>query len=98
MDLPTVLYRCPGPHSRPGGTYDYFGVETAEAYEAALAAGWYLTMPEATEAYDNPQPVASIQPEAPAEVKKSLGDVAAPPAAPATPAKAKPGPKPKPKG
>lgn len=53
MDLPTVLYRCPGQWSRPGGTYDYFGVETPEAYEAAIADGWQLTMPEAIDAYEN---------------------------------------------
>lgn len=53
MDLPTVLYRCPGQWSRPGGTYDYFGVETPEAYEAAIAEGWQLTMPAAIEAYES---------------------------------------------
>lgn len=52
MDLPTVLYRCPGQWSRPGGTYDYLGVETAENYKAAIAEGWQLTMPAAIEAYE----------------------------------------------
>lgn len=52
MDLPTVLYRCPGPHSRGGGTYDYLGIETPEAHDKAVADGWFPSMPEAISDYE----------------------------------------------
>jgi len=40
--LPTTLYRVPGAHfGPPGFTYDYLGVATKEALEAALADGWH---------------------------------------------------------
>ena len=40
--LPTILYRVPGAHFGPlGVTYDYRGIDTQEALEAALADGWH---------------------------------------------------------
>lgn len=101
MDLPTVLYRCPGPHSRAGGTYDFLGVETEENYEAAISAGWQLTMPDAIDAFEGK--VAAVK----AEVEKGVAaeETADAPEAPSVvapeltkPVKAKPGPKPKQKG
>jgi len=104
MDLPTVLYRCPGPHSRAGGTYDFLGVEAEENYEAAIANGWQLTMPDAIEAYEGKvakvkaevaaefEPVAKSEPESPVEPEAPTEEPAA------KPAKAKPGPKPKRRG
>lgn len=101
MDLPTVLYRCPGPESRPGGTYAYLGVESPEAYEAALADGWKLTMPDAIEAYESKraeviaevatefEPVKVAEPIEPAAESQEAIEIPVP-----TP-KAKPGPKPK---
>lgn len=66
MDLPNVLYRCPGQWSRPGGTYDYLGVETPEAHDKAIADGWHLTMPEAIDAYENKRDavIAEVEAEA----------------------------------
>ena len=92
MDLPTVLYRCPGPHSRGGGTYDYLGIETPEAHEKATADGWQPTMPLAIADYEAIK--ASVIKEVEAEFKpeplpKSVPD--------ATKLRGKPGPKPKPK-
>jgi hypothetical protein len=46
--LPTILYRVPGAHfGPPGFTYDYRGVDTEEALEAALADGWHETLADA---------------------------------------------------
>ena len=46
--LPTILYRVPGAHfGPPGVTYDYLGVDTQEALDAALANGWHDTMADA---------------------------------------------------
>lgn len=97
MDLPTVLYRCPGPESRPGGTYAYLGVESPDAYEAAMADGWKLTMPDAIEAYEGKRAevIAEVAAEfEPAAVKADEPVEVAKEPAPAAP-KAKPGPKPK---
>jgi hypothetical protein len=48
--LPTILYRVPGAHfGPPGVTYDYRGVDTQEALEAALADGWHESLTDAME-------------------------------------------------
>jgi hypothetical protein len=44
-----MVYRCPGPHSRKGGTYDTKGVNSKEEHEAALKDGWFRSLPEAIE-------------------------------------------------
>lgn len=78
MDLPNVLYRCPGAHSRPGGTYDYLGVETPEDYDKAIAGGWQLTMPAAIDAYENKRAavIAEVEKEVAQEVTISIEAVA----------------------
>ena len=45
----TIVYRCPGDHSLPGGSYSYRGVTGAEQLKDALADGWFETMAEAIE-------------------------------------------------
>ena len=43
--FPTILYRVPGAHfGPPGVTYDYRGIDTQEALEAALADGWHESL------------------------------------------------------
>jgi len=101
MDLPTVLYRCPGPHSRAGGTYDFLGVETEENYEAAIAKGWQLTMPDAIAAFDGKVAVvkAEVEAELDSAVKTEPETAPEAPEEPVIkPVKAKPGPKPKARG
>lgn len=49
--MPTMLYRCPGPHEIHGGRYDYTIVPDDEV-EASVSAGWYLTTPEALAAHE----------------------------------------------
>jgi len=49
MQFPTLVYKCPGAHQRPGGTYAYQGVQDADEHAAALADGWFVTLPEAIE-------------------------------------------------
>ena len=48
-DIQTIVYRCPGDHSLPGGSYSYRGVTGAEQLKDALADGWFETMGEAIE-------------------------------------------------
>lgn len=100
MDLPTVLYRCPGPHSRAGGSYDFLGVETEENYEAAIAKGWQLTMPDAIAAFEGNVAAVKAEVEAEFEPVKTGPETQDAPDTPAEeaaakPVKAKPGPKPK---
>lgn len=45
-----MLYKAPGPHEIHGGKYDYVIVED-DAVEEAIADGWFLTTPEAKDAY-----------------------------------------------
>lgn len=113
MDLPTVLYRCPGPHSRGGGTWDYLGVETEAAHKAAIAAGWHPTMPAAIDAFEGKKAavIAEVEKEFEAEVQveevvpTAEPDIAEEPAlvaieaaAPVARVRGKPGPKPKHRG
>jgi len=44
-----MVYKCPGPFSRNGGTYDTKGVQSEDEHKAALVNGWFKTMPEAIE-------------------------------------------------
>lgn len=45
--FPTLVYRCPGTHQRPGGTYDYRQIHDEEQLAAAVDGGWFPTLPEA---------------------------------------------------
>ena len=47
MEFPTLVYRCPGTHQRPGGTYAYRQASDADQFAAALDDGWFATLPEA---------------------------------------------------
>lgn len=49
MEFPRLVYKCPGPHSRQGGTYDYAVVNNEGEHAAQLEAGWFNSMPEAIE-------------------------------------------------
>lgn len=73
---PTLLYRCPGPHARPGGTYAYQAVGNEAALASALAAGWFLTLPEAIagKADSAPEP-ADDAPPTRAELEQRAAEV-----------------------
>ena len=58
MEFPTILYRCPGPHSRPGGTYALLPVADAQALAEAEQDGWFRSMPEAIAG----KPIPKIEP------------------------------------
>ena len=56
-----LLYRCPGPHAGPpidgkGTTYDGRGFDAADV-DAAKAAGWCESLPEAAERFVRGAPV-----------------------------------------
>lgn len=56
MQFPTILYKCPGEHQRPGGTYSYRAAIDEESRAALISKGWSDTLPEAIEAA-KPKPV-----------------------------------------
>lgn len=47
MNFPTLVYRTPGAHQCPGGTYAYAGAASPEILERMLAGGWFETLQEA---------------------------------------------------
>ncbi len=47
MSYPTLVYKTPGTHQIPGGTYEYLPVQSPDDLEAALENGWYRTLGEA---------------------------------------------------
>jgi hypothetical protein len=47
MEFPALVYRCPGTNQRPGGTYSYRQIADDDELTAALADGWFSTLPEA---------------------------------------------------
>lgn len=78
-DFPTIVYRCPGACvGSLGTTFSSVGVDDAEQLEQRLADGWHRTMPEAIDAYLNPQPVVTITP-APQPDPAPIPDDDAPP-------------------
>lgn len=42
-----MVYKVPGKHVRPHGTYDFTGVSNAEELAAKLKEGWFSSLPEA---------------------------------------------------
>ena len=62
MNYPTIVYKCPGQHQRPGGTYSYLGIDSEDELKVALSGGWHLTLEEAIEpnkAVRNDDPIES---------------------------------------
>ena len=47
MSYSNMVYKCPGPHQRPGGTFAFKGVKSKEEEAQALQEGWFETLPEA---------------------------------------------------
>jgi len=76
MEFPTLVYKCPGNHQRPGGTFAYKGVEDAVQHEGALADGWFATLPEAIEGKPMPpdEPTANAAPTR-AELEQKAGEL-----------------------
>jgi hypothetical protein len=44
MIFPRMVYKCPGPLQRAGGTYAQKCVDDAESFDAAMLDGWYADM------------------------------------------------------
>lgn len=47
-DLPTIMYRTPGPHPKPrGGTYAYKGAADQAEFDMLLGRGWFPSYEDA---------------------------------------------------
>ena len=53
MDFPLFVYLGFGPHQRPGGGYTFRVAKDQADLDAALDAGWFLSLPEAIAANDS---------------------------------------------
>lgn len=74
-DFPRMLYRCPGAESIHGGSFATLIAADADEQTAALADGWHLTTPEASEAHAQAE-AAKLQA---AEAAAALTDDTRPP-------------------
>lgn len=45
MEFPNLVYRCPGTHQCPGGTFSYHPVNNEGELENLIKEGWYPTLP-----------------------------------------------------
>lgn len=51
-EFPTILYKCPGEHHCPGGTYSYIQAVSKEDMDEKLKSGYKKTLPEAISGED----------------------------------------------
>mgnify|MGYP000905672296 CR=1 FL=1 len=71
MEFPRLVFKSPGPYYCNGGTYGHVPVENMTEYNAALAAGYSPTVPDALAAAKRPKAVEEKkEPDAPSESKE----------------------------
>jgi hypothetical protein len=44
MEYPALVYKAQGRHSRPGGTYDFIGVNSQEEFQQKIKEGWFESL------------------------------------------------------
>ena len=49
MSYPTLVYKCPGDHQCPRGTFSYKAIENEAELVAAKESGWFLNLMDAVE-------------------------------------------------
>lgn len=74
MSLPTLVYKCPGEHQRPGGTFACRGVSTDKELQAALTDGWHKSLPDAIDYFDGKLAPKSIEPITTDLLKEAVDD------------------------
>lgn len=67
-EFPKMLYKHGGEHEIHGGKFDICTVENEDDENEALENGWFLTTPEASEAFNAAQAELAKQPEGGATV------------------------------
>ncbi len=56
-----MVYKVPGKHVRPHGTYDFAGVNNAEELQAKLKDGWFSSLPEAIDSKQTAPVVEAVK-------------------------------------
>ena len=56
-----MVYKVPGKHVRPHGTYDFAGVNNAEELQAKLKDGWFPSLPEAIDSKQTTPVVETVK-------------------------------------
>ena len=56
-----MVYKVPGKHVRPHGTYDFTGVNNAEELQAKLKDGWFSSLPEAIDSKQTAPVVEAVK-------------------------------------
>lgn len=74
MPFPRLVYKCPGKHPCQGGTYSYQSVDCGAELKAALANGWYESIPDAIEGKPLDEPVDNSPPTR-AELEQKAGEL-----------------------
>jgi hypothetical protein len=79
MEFPVLVYKGEGKYQRLGGGYDFLGAKDEAELQEALSNGWFLTLPEAIDAFKAKQfaPTPVSKPSAP--VSEPVPDDSAPP-------------------
>ena len=74
MLFPTLLYKTPGPHRKPGvGSYRYIGCKDASDYEARRAQGWHDSFEEAIAATKAKAVIAAVE-----QADEAIDDISPP--------------------
>ncbi len=80
-DFPRMMYRAPGLLAIHGGYFDTLIADDQEALDAALAAGWSLSTPDALQAKADREnaAAAAVEQAAEAAANQALADDTRPP-------------------
>lgn len=62
IELPTLVYKTPGTHQCPGGTYAYQSAQDAAQLDGLLEDGWFLSLPEALAGEHNEERFGDAKP------------------------------------
>ena len=63
MKYPSFVYKCPGPHSCKGGSFDYKQVKNDEQLKDLLEKGWFPTLEIAINGNSEPDIAEILQEE-----------------------------------
>lgn len=71
IEFPTLVYKTPGTHQCPGGTYAYQSAQDAAQLDGLLEEGWFLSLPEALAGEHNEERFGDAAPSEPEQREPS---------------------------
>ena len=74
MKYPNIVYRCPGDHQCPGGTFDWLSVQNEAGFLAAVEDGWYPTIELAQQTPKDFDVAAIVETTSLSEIEEGLVD------------------------